>query len=209
MVWTNAITEWYNARAGTSYTPVYYADATYTTPIRTSTSNQSFCASNTVCTTPGCEDNPFVKPNATGFRLPTQPEWEFAARWRGNDPTNTVAGYTNPYFTKGNSASGATDSYNNATATQTVAWYDANSGGSTKEVKLKTPNALGLYDMSGNVFEWVFDWLDPLNLSYGRTIMGAAYYYPSAAMQIGMSGWGVNPLCGQAGVGFRLSRSDL
>lgn len=70
------------------------------------------------------------------FRLPTEAEWEFAARG-GNKSNGTIfAGSNTP---------------------KSVAWYSTNSGGKTQPVAQKTPNELGLYDMSGNVCEWVND----------------------------------------------------
>ncbi len=194
MVWSNALTEWYNAQNGTCLTIVYKDNGI---PIRDSRdSNIEQC--NAV----------IPEATATGFRLLTSNEWEFAARWRGDDRTNTVyiqRRYTDPWFTKGNSASGATADYNNAAATGAVAWYCSNSDSSTHEVKGKIPNTLGLYDMSGNIREWCFD-CNPLYSEYFRVSRGGSWGYYPIVLQIGYvyHSYQVNVF---SYVGFRLARS--
>ncbi len=80
----------------------------------------------------------------TNFRFPTEAEWEYAAKGGSKSKGYTYAG---------------------SNTIGDVAWYSGNAVGSgydptygTQEVKTKQPNELGLYDMSGNVWEWCYDW---------------------------------------------------
>jgi len=78
------------------------------------------------------------KTNET-YRLPTEAEWEFAAR--GGNKTE--------YY-----------SFSGSDSIDQVAWYNKNSGNSIHTIGGKKPNELGVYDMSGNVLEWCYDWYD-------------------------------------------------
>ena len=71
------------------------------------------------------------------FRLPTEAQWEYAAR--GGNKSNGFL-------------------YSGSNTIDEVAWYCDNSSSTTHPVKTKAPNELGIYDMSGNVFEWCSDW---------------------------------------------------
>ena len=90
--------------------------------------------------TMGC--SPAVNPYACGgYRLPTESEWEYAARC------------------------GLDTAYAGSDDADSVAWHAGNSGGTTHPVASLAPNECGLYDMSGNVWEWTADWYSSTSYS--------------------------------------------
>jgi formylglycine-generating enzyme required for sulfatase activity len=134
--------------------------------------------------------------NANGYRLPTEAEWEYAAKGGGKD---------NPVFI-----------YSGSNSVDAVAWYSSNSGGRTHPVGTKQANSLGLYDMSGNVWEWCWDWYggyssgsqtDPLGAATGstRVVRGGAWSSGVMALRSARRGW-TTPSYRYWYNGFRLVR---
>ena len=130
------------------------------------------------------------------FRLPTEAEWEYAARGG-----NKSKGYK----------------YSGSNTIGNVAWYNDNSVYETHEVKTKQANELGIYDMSGNVWEWCHDWYGsyssgsqtnptgPTSGSY-RVYRGGSWDYPARFCRVSLRG-DYGPDYGDDLVGLRLSLS--
>ena len=143
----------------------------------------------------------------TGYRLPSSNEWEYTARYRGSDSINTVYGYTNPNYTKGDSASGATANYTDEAACRAVAVYDYtdpnpyDEAAEVKSLGSGSANTLGLFDMSGNVMEWCYS-----TGSSGRVFRGGSWSYAVTSLGISLEN-SATPTLVWPSVGFRLCRT--
>ncbi len=148
--------------------------------------------------------------SANGYRLPTEVEWEYAAS--GGKSTNMYSGNESPTL---------------------CAWYSENSGGGKRAIRGKLPNEFGLYDMSGNVAEWCYDWYvgmqkdenenyaHPSNLTYdyrgpersiqtlGHVYRGGAYSDEASIISIFERFGGSDEASSEVNRGFRVCRSTL
>ena len=124
-----------------------------------------------------------VNSSANGYRLPTDVEWEYAARGGKDGDATTYAG---------------------SNTVGDVAWY-SNSGSTTPEVGTKTANELGLYDMSGNVWEWCYDWHLGYEGSY-RVVRGGSWDGYGRHCAVSNRHYH-NPYSRYRHIGFRVSRT--
>jgi formylglycine-generating enzyme len=193
MVWCNALTEWYNAQEGTSCECVYtYSSAV----IRDSRDTNA-----TAC------DGAVAGTTADGFRLLTSDEYECAARYR-NGTSWTYGDHASgddsgACYDDGNILGGQSLS----TVYSDYAWYSRSStyvvgtAGNGGAACSGNANALGLYDLSGNVWEWCFD----LNESR-RVVRGGSWSDSASNLRVG-SWIGLIPNFARKGVGFRFART--
>jgi len=128
------------------------------------------------------------------YRLPTEAEWEYAARGG-----NKSQGYK----------------YSGSNNIDEVAWYDLNSGNRYHPVGEKMPNELGIYEMSGNMWEWCSDWYgpyedhsqtNPIGPDDGtlKTIRGSCFMLPSYACRVACRGRTTPSFNGPGYISFRL-----
>ena len=125
-----------------------------------------------------------INDNAKGFRLPTENEWEYAATSRGfyNDMND---------FARNKETDKLED----------LGWYIGNSEGRTHPVGQKQPNDLGLYDMSGNVWEWCEDFYD--SEGSNRVLRGGSWKSPAACCRVAYRGYN-SPGNRNDALGFRV-----
>jgi formylglycine-generating enzyme required for sulfatase activity len=193
-------------QAGMGTNPSYYASCGTDCPVERVSWNMAAVYANALSAAEGLDlcytstgsdlvsslgYNPY---NCEGYRLPTEAEWEYAAKAGGS--------YT----------------YSGSSTIDDVAWYSGNSGSTTHAVAGKAANAWGLYDMSGNVWEWTNDnylpysataAVDPIAVGAGvyRVVRGGDWYWSYAYARVSNRLSSVPMRAYLTDYGFRLART--
>lgn len=133
-----------------------------------------------------------INNSSNGYRLPTESEWEYAARGGKSSKGHVYAG---------------SDKIGD------VAWYDDNSDSKPSKVGLKEPNELGIYDMSGNIWEWCWDLytktLDKtVDIFAPRVGRGGSWFSGIGSAKVTYRG-SYNPDKAHSTYGFRLVRTKI
>lgn len=194
IVWCNAL----SSKEGK--TPLYCTTSSLSTEYKNATNT------GTGLDNVGYIANDCVRWSENGYRLPTEAEWEYASRYI--DGSSWVGGNLH----SGANIDGVVDN---------CAWYDINSFASTHIVGTRTPNSLGLYDVSGNVHEFCWDWEGSYTTSSpytdantrgpssgtNRMIRGGSFGNTSTAISTSYRPSGVPPAFKDYNVGFRVVRN--
>ncbi len=193
------VVKWSNARSQQAgLTPVYYTDAGLTQVYKTG------------------DLEPYVNWTANGYRLPTEAEWEKAAR----------GGLSGERFPWGNTISERQANYRGCTSCFSYdlgpdgynALFDTGAYPYTSPVGYFAANGYGLYDMAGNVFEWCWDWYgtpygqptttNPTGPASGifRVLRGGYWFYYAYLARCAYRSFGLNPYVDYYSFGFRCVR---
>lgn len=134
--------------------------------------------------------------DADGYRLPTEAEWEFAAK----------AAKQRDFFV-----------YSGSNQPDDIGWHSGNSNAKSHPGGKKDANKLGLYDLSGNLYEWVWNWYAPYSYKVGdlykgpengtdKVIRGGSWYHAPSEMRVSNRDY-AKPFTKSPFIGFRVVRS--